>query len=405
MTRRGARLIPPSAAPVFPHWRFSLYYFVYFAGLGSFLPYWSLYLESLQLSPRQIGQVLGLMAATKVLAPSAWGWLADRRGRSVCWVRRACFGAAGSFLGVAWASDFPSLLWLTGLFSAFWNACLPLFEAVTLQHLDTDVHRYSRVRLWGSIGFISAVLLLGAALDSVLVIDCLPWLLWVLLVAMCATSLTIPEAKGTSGAAAGSFWPIVRRGEVVAFFSVMMLLQLSHGPYYTFFSIHLESLGYRAEAIGGFWTLGVLAEVILFWFAQRLFGQFTLRAILLGSLWLAALRWLLLAVSGANIVILLAVQILHAASFGAVHAVGVQFTLRYFGGPHRSKGQGLYSSTSFGLGGALGAWAAGGTWASLGPMGVFLWASACCVLALGIGWIWVDRPESRVGARRRVPLR
>ncbi len=405
MTARGARPVPPSASPVFPYWRFAIYYFIYFAGLGSFLPYWGLYLQSLQFSPAEIGQVLGLMAATKIVAPSVWGWMADRRGKGVGWVRVAGFGAAGSFLGVAAATDLSPLLWMTGLFSLFWNACLPLFEALTLQHLGTDVHRYSRVRLWGSVGFIAAVAGLGAALDAVLAVTCLPWVLWALLLALCLSSLTIPHVDGKSDVSAERFWPIVRRGEVIAFFIVMMLVQVSHGPYYAFFSIHLESLGYRAEVIGVLWTLGVIAEIVLFLFARRLFGRFTVRTILLVSLFMAALRWALLASGESALPMLLAVQALHAASFGAVHAVGVQLTLRYFGGPHRTKGQGLYSSMSFGLGGAIGAWAAGATWLPLGPDGVFLWASACCLLAAAVGWIWVDRSGGGVLARHGAPLR
>ena len=42
------------------------------------------------------------------------------------------------------------------------------------------------------------------------------------------------------------------------------LMQASHGPYYVFFSIHLEDLGYSGGEIGALWALAVVAEVALF---------------------------------------------------------------------------------------------------------------------------------------------
>lgn len=402
MTGRAAPPEPITGGAAFPYWRISAYYFLYFAGLGAFLPYWALYLESQRFAPEQIGQLMALVAATKIFAPTVWGWLADRTGQGVGLIRLAGLAAVAAAAGFSRVQGFWPLFWVTLFFSFFWNACLPLFEALTLRHLGRAVQRYSRVRLWGSVGFIVAVAALGYALRSRFSIDCLPLLLWWLLVGLWVISLVVPRAEWAAEVSTDKFWRIVWRRDVLAFFFVVMLLQLSHGPYYVFFSIYLDAHGFDANHIGQLWALGVIAEILMFLVIPRLLKRFTLREILLTSLLLAAIRWSLVAYAVEDLMLLILAQCLHAASFGATHAVGIQLTHRYFSGSHRSKGQGLYSSTSFGLGGALGAWAAGAAWEPLGQQAVYAAAAICCLVAWPIAWLWVERgiPSARACAPR-----
>ena len=99
---------------------------------------------------------------------------------------------------------------------------------------------------------------------------------------------------------------------------------MSHGPYYTFFSIHLEALGYSKTVTGMLWSLGVLAEVVLFLVMHRVMAGFSLRNIMLVSLTLSVLRWGLIGYFADNAVILFFAQLMHAATFGSSHAVAVE---------------------------------------------------------------------------------
>jgi PPP family 3-phenylpropionic acid transporter len=381
-----------------PYWRLSGFYFWYFAALGAFLPYWTLYLASRGFSAVEIGQMMAVVAGTKIIAPNLWGWFADRTGTDLRLIRLAGLATVLSFGAMRWASGFWWFFWVTLSFSFFWNACLPLFEALTLRHLAGRVERYSQIRAWGSLGFIASVAILGFSLNRPLLsLDRLPLVVGVLLIMEWLASLGIPYIKSPRPQAAERFSRTVWRRDVVAFFVVVMLLQASHGPYYVFFSIYLEAHGFDAERIGLLWVLGVLAEIALFIFAHRLLRRYRLRTVLLASLLLAALRWLLIGWAVESTLLLCFAQLLHGASFGSTHAVGIQLTLQYFSGRHRNKGQALYSSASFGLGGALGSLLSGEAWTSLGPEGVFTLAAACCILAWLIGWMWVGRRSPAEG--------
>ena len=189
--------------------------------------------------------------------------------------------------------------------------------------------------------------------------------------------------------------PILKKPEVIVFFIVNMLVQISHAPYYVFYSIYLKNLHYSSTLIGGLWALGVVAEIILFLFMKPLLIRCSLRAILLVSLCLASVRWLLISWFPEQLPVLVIAQVLHAATFGGTHVVAIHFVHQYFGEHHQGKGQALYNSLSFGIGGVLGSLYSGQYWESLGGSIVFSIASACCLLAFIIAYSGIGRKNQQ----------
>ena len=137
-----------------PTGRLSSFYFFYFSTLGILVPYWGLYLKSLDFSPAQIGELLAILVGTKIVAPYIWGWIADHTGNRIRIVQIGSFLAALSFMLVFGVKDYWGMAAVMMLYSFFWNAILPQYEAGTMNHLGENHHRYSFIRSWGSIGFI-----------------------------------------------------------------------------------------------------------------------------------------------------------------------------------------------------------------------------------------------------------
>ncbi len=363
-----------------PYWRLSGFYFFFFASLGALLPYWGVYLKSLGYNELAIGNVMATIMATKIISPNVWGWIADHTGRRMAVVRFGSLAAALAFVGVFFTHEYAWLLLVMVVFSFFWNAALPQFEAVTLNHLGPRIERYSGIRVWGSIGFIVAVWGLGSLMEGKGV-QLLPWILLALFLAIWLNSLLVPEDRG--GQPPEDHVPlkkILANPRVVGLLLICFLMQASHGPYYTFYSIYMHSFDYSLSLIGGLWALGVIAEVLIFVLMTRLVGRFNLRSLLLSSLLLATLRWSLMALYPQNLPIMLFSQLLHAATFGVYHAVTIKFIHHYFSGRHQGKGQALYSSLSFGAGGALGSFYSGYVYDSYGPMPMFFIAAGISLL-------------------------
>jgi Arabinose efflux permease len=260
-------------------------------------------------------------------------------------------------------------------------------------HLKAEPERYSRIRLWGSVGFILAVLGIGRFLDA-FSIEYLPWIITALLASNWLVALITPEAPSAQiGASVSSVFRVLFKPELLAFFLVYMLLQVAHGPYYVFYSVYLQQHQYSASLTGFLWALGVCAEILVFIWMYGLLKYFGLRRLLLGSLALSMLRWLMIAYGVDSLAVIVAAQLLHAASFGIAHVVAIQLLHHYFGTGHQSKGQALYSSLSFGLGGMLGSMYSGYLWDVLGGGPVYVIAALACGLALLIAFIAVARQK------------
>lgn len=356
-----------------PYWRLSAFYFVYFTVTGAFVPYWSLYLQHFGYAPVAIGVLVAVPMATKIVGPFLWGWLADHSGRRMRVIRLGALLAALSFTGVFFGHGAWWLALVVGVFSFFWNAALPQFEAATLGHLGRADHHYSRIRLWGSIGFVVSVVLLGFAFGQVSVTWLAP-VISVQLVAMWLASLAVPAPPEPfhTDAVDHRLAKVLRQPAVLALFAACLLIQASHGPYYAFFTLYLREHGYSSALTGQLWALGVLAEIVVFLFMPRLLPHFGARRLLVFALFATALRWLLIAELVDNLPVLIFGQTLHAASYGIYHAAAIHLIYRYFPGRLQGRGQALYSSVGFGLGGALGALASGYVWSGVSPSATFL---------------------------------
>jgi PPP family 3-phenylpropionic acid transporter len=375
-----------------PYWRLSAFYFAYFAQVGTSAPYFSLYLASLGLAAAQIGVLLSLGSLTRVIGPNFWGWAADRtlaRARIIS-ITLALGGAC--FAGFFFVDSFWglfALLLATGFFS---SASMPLTESLTLSHLRGAISRYGSIRLWGSVGFIITVTLVGYALDFLPVAS----LLWMVLASYAlawACALAVPDAHAGIGYAEhGPVWTILRRPEVAALLGACFLMSLAHGPLYAFFSIYLVHHGYSKAAVGWMWSFGVIAEIIAFLLMPALMRRYTLSGILLVCFAATVVRFLMIGWGVDSAPLLFPAQLLHGLSFGAYHAAAVTAIHRWFQGAHQVRGQAIYLSVSFGAGGVLGSMLSGLGWDSIGPA----WTFSAASLAALAGYVlvhWKVRPS------------
>jgi len=369
-----------------PYWRLSAFYFCYFSVLGAMVPYWPVYLREQGFTAQAIGVLTAIMMAARVIAPNLWGWLADHTSQRIRIVRGGAIISTLSFAGIFFHNSLLWLIIIICLYSFFWNALLAQFEVVTFDYLKDQPQAYSRIRLWGSVGFILSVAALGVLFD-VIKVHWLPAILIVYMLLVCVSSWFIEEAPRHAIYEQNkeTIWQIVRKPTVICFFVVCLLMQVSHGPYYTFFSLYMEQHGYTRKDIGGMWALGVLAEVVLFWYMHRLMPKWGVRTLMLLSLFLSSIRWALIACFPDNLPIILGAQCLHAFSFGSFHASAIEVVRRFFPARQAARGQALYNSLSFGAGSAIGALSSGYLW-EWSNQWTFLAASMITLIALVIAW-------------------
>lgn len=374
---------------VLPYWRLSGYYFFYFAFIGAFSPYFGLYLQSLNFSAWDIGLLMSQMQLMRLFGPNLWGWLADHFGRRMAIIRLAGVIALAGFTAFFWLDRLPAMLVAMAVLAFFWSAALPLVETLTFDHLREDRERYSRVRLWGSIGFIVAVMGTGAVLDLAPPVAVL-WVCWGILVGILVLATVLPEVASAHHAqAAQPIGQILRQPRVAALMAACFAMSAAHGAFYVFYSIHLAGHGYSKTEVGALWSLGVLAEIAIFMLMARLSRRFSLRGILLACFAAAVLRFLLMGWGVESVAIMVVVQLLHGLTFGAYHASAIAAVNDWFPGRAQARGQALYSSLSFGAGGLLGALVSGLTWDDWGAGWTFALSSTFAFAGWLLVWRWV----------------
>jgi PPP family 3-phenylpropionic acid transporter len=337
---------------------------------------------------------VAILPATKLVAPYICGWLADHTRRSMFIIRATSILALLAF-SLVFVSQ--QLWWLSIamlLFSFFWNAMLPQFEAMTLNHLGADTHHYSMIRMWGSLGFIVIVVLVGELLqhyDTSLV----PLVVLITFIGITMSSVMVPEKLNTPHAYHAPIWNVIRQPKVMAFLVVCFLMLCSHGPYYTFYTIYLQEQGYSSHITGVLWAVGVLAEVVIFLLMPRLLPVYGPRKLLITTFLLTTLRWLMIGFFVTDLSMLFIAQLFHAFSFGVFHAVSISLIHKYFTGSHQGRGQALYSSISYGAGVAVGSLVSGVLWDYWGAGMLFVFASCCTMAALAIVWKYLMPATAR----------
>lgn len=365
-----------AAAPV----RLGAFYFAYFAYLGAFGAYFSLWLADRGYTPAQISIVLAAPQVMRIFAPALWGWLADRTGSRRAVVSMSSLMAALCFAAIGLQESLAGVLFAIAVMALFSSGVLPLVEATTLAVLAGRPGSYGPVRLWGSIGFMASVLAVGALLDARPVAWLMP-VVSLLMAAAFATSLALPAAAPRPvHEAAMRLWPVLARAPVVAFLGACFCMSVAHGALYAFYSIHLVQHGYSKTLVGAMWTVGVVAEICVFLVLPRLFRAFSARAVLVASFAAAAVRFIAIGWGAESVAILVAAQVLHAMTFGTYHAAAVAIVHRIFAGALEVRGQALYASLSYGLGGTVGMLLCGWLWQTWGA-GVTFTVSAAFGLA------------------------
>ena len=339
--------LPPSRA-------LSLFYLAAFAVFGIYLPYLNLYLDQIGLTGLQIGVLSSLVPLSGLLIPTAGGMLADRLGRRRDLVVLSSLLALATFSTMFAARSFPAILLALGAYAVSRAPALPLVEATAIELAETGGTPYGKMRSWGSIAFIAVALGAGRAVGW--------WGAEVVLIMMTGllggnllASLALPRDRIRTGARAGQggVRAMLGRREVLFFLLACMLSQAAHGPYYVFYSIHLERVGYAPHTIGLLWAIAVACEILVMLRMPTILARCGTLPTIAATLVLGALRWSICARTTAP-AMMIGAQMLHAATYAAFHVAAVTHTHRLFGEERAASGQAIYSSATYGLGNVIG---------------------------------------------------
>lgn len=363
--------------------RLSFFYAAFFALIGIHMPFWPVWLAAKGMSVPEIGTLLAVGVGIKVIGNPLVAHFADRSGerrRPMAWLAA---GALGFFLLFHPVAGFWPLLGVTVLFSLCWSAMQPLGESLTLLAIHAENLDYGRIRLWGSLTFIAMALLSGR-----LLVDQPPglvfWMVASAVLATFASCLLLPDHRAPR--APDRHRPLgvlLRDRRFLLFLASTLLVQDGHAVYYAFATLEWQRIGYSEDLIGLLWGEGVVAEIVLFAAGAGLVRRLGPERLLALASAAAVVRWTATALGGDALPVLIAVQVLHAFTFGAAHLAAIHHIARNVPPTLSASAQSLYSAVVMGAGMGLSIYLAGVLYDAFGSL-AYLAMAAMGGAGLGI---------------------
>jgi MFS transporter, PPP family, 3-phenylpropionic acid transporter len=377
------------------------YYFWYFAAIGVSEPYLTPFWRSLGFSSAELGLLSAIAPGVAAIAPFLWTAYADatRQGERI-FLWNTWAAALTAFFLPNLRAFLPVALAVL-VYSTFRMALIPLANSMVFRALAGHRQGYAGIRLWGTVGYIVVAVAAGAGVDRLgLRAGIYGIALSMLACAVAAWLGRRRERVSLPPVSLVEFLQVLRRRPVVLFLVASGLAQMSYGPYSTFFTIHLERLGFSKSFAGSAWALAAGSELIVMLLWPRLCTLATARTWLTAALAMHALRWGL-SVIARGPVFLMAVQLTHAFTFGVFYLASVQTVDALAPEGLRATAQGVFASITFGVSGVFGSILGGLGYESLGMERLYAVASILAATATTLYWAGTRPPA---GPRRRLAV-
>lgn len=306
----------------------ALSYFTYFFAYGVYLPFWSVWLKDEGIEPETIGILLGAGLIARFLGSLLIAPRVKDPSHLITALRLLALLSLAFAIGFYFGSGWAWLLLVIVGFNLFFSPLVPLTDALASTWQRQITLDYGRVRLWGSLAFVVGSALTGKLVSvwghNAILFSLLVSVL-AMLVGMLLKPSVMPQGEMRAQNEASRSWrELLSEGPVWRFLLCVTLLQGAHAGYYSFASIYWQEAGYSAATIGYLWSLGVVAEVVIFASSHFLFRRWNARNLLLLSAVCGLLRWGLMA-STTELGWLLLVQVLHCGTFTVCHLAAMRF--------------------------------------------------------------------------------
>ena len=375
--------------------RFALALAAFYASLfglvGTHLPFFPVWLKAVGIDAAWIGIITALPAISRFTALPFVTSLAERRRA----VRRAitvtAFATAIGLLVIGTQHQAPLLFAVYAVTCCVWTPMTPLTDADALRGVRRYGLNYGPLRLWGSAAFVAGALACGLLVEVVAARH-LIWVIAAVAVVSALVSLGLKplDAPKAPAAEVQGDSRLLRDAGFLAIIAASALVQGSHAAYYTFASIAWQQAGYGGLTIAGLWVLGVIAEIVLFYFSPRFRMPFALLVVIAALS--AALRWAIMAQSP-PIAILAVVQLAHGLSFGLTQVGTMGLIAQRVPGHVMARGQG-YLVACAGMVTSTTAIASGAIYSQFGE-GVYYLMTAMALAAALIMWLSRHRLASQ----------
>lgn len=330
-------------------WLLRGYYFFYFAMIGVYVVFMPKILTDLGYKPYEVGIIYASAPMMRFLMPFIFKYFLELTYK--VFVASLILSVFSIWLFYITIDGFWGYLLSNIFFGGAMGISLPYIEAYVLSLLPKS--SYGKTRLWGSVGFMVIVLVLGEILNSPN-IGLFSLGLTAFLTLFFGISATLHNYKKKKEIKENSSGFSLLKYKYL--WISLFLMQISFGGFYNFFTIYETSHGLSLELTSYLWSFGVMCEIVMLYFQGPLLHKNLLTIIKFATL-ITIIRWFMLYLYPASIIMAFASQSLHAFSFALYHTAVISYIFHLYS--QKKLAQQFYLGISFGLGGSIGAMSAG----------------------------------------------
>ena len=342
-----------------------LLYFLFSLAMPTYLMYVNLYFRRLGFSGSQIGMIVSIFYLTNFLCQPVWGYISDKyQVRKPVLIGLILISAA-SILMYLRAESYGQILATAALLGMTFPAIMPLIDATAMDYVQRAKISYGSIRLWGSLGFMTAGLLGGQltgmfGLRSIFVSASLT----LLVMAVFAVRLPADDTgRKTSPADKPRMEPIISQGEQIkallrnrkfaVFLVASFLIQGCMAMGFGFLNIYISSLGAPDSFIGLIWAIAAASEIPAFLAMSYFQKKLGARGLLLMSYIVMAVRWILFSLARTPMM-MIPVQLLQGFSGGYYFGGSVMFVSEEAPEGLKATAQTIFGAINMGLGPIVG---------------------------------------------------
>jgi nucleoside transporter len=340
----------------------------WFVTLGTFLA------ANFQASGAQTGLAFSTQSWGAIIAPFIIGLIADRYFNAERILAVLHFGGAVLMYHMYQAQDFSQFYPYVLAYMIAYMPTLALVNSISFRQLTDPSRQFSLVRVWGTVGWIVAGLVIsfvfhwdsqeavasGALRNTFLLGTVMSLLLAIFSLSLPATPPTIIKSGFSLRAALGlDALKLLRDRNFAVFFISSVLICIPLAFYYQNASPFLTEIG-TTNATGKL-TIGQMSEVGFMLLLPVFLLRFGIKKTLLLGMLAWVVRYALFAYGGQhNISALLIVGIaLHGICYDFFFVSGQIYTDSKAGEHYRSAAQGMITLATYGVGMLVGFWFAG----------------------------------------------
>ncbi len=337
---------------------FKFYNFIFYITMAAF-GYFNIYFRDIGLDSFQIGLVNALPRIFALLLMPTWGVLTDyfQENKKVLFITMS--GTLITVLIFPFASSLKALMVIMFLYTLFQNPILPLSDSLLLDYLGDKGSLYGKFRLWGSLGYMITVSLLGYFLENTASVNLFYVYAFILIISIFLLKFLPKSKRDIKVINLVDFKKVFRKKRLIYFLLFIFVLQTSMNANYTYFPLYILDHGGREFLLGIAMTISSASEILAFLFSDKIIKRYRFSKIIFLISISFMFRWFALSFFPVTPIILIS-QLLHSITFGLFFAVGVDYVNRLSGEKFRATGQNIYSAVYMGLsaisGSLLGGW-------------------------------------------------